>query len=459
MNENIMPTFTKFRHHDPAVSNSRQTLEYRKHLILSEVRKKENSRVEVSSSKESILRDIEEFQCDRELVAALHDALRHIIENCEKVQKIRTLKKLNELYNGQILLKENIDCFVNLSNHELTPSEIEYLNLGLNYHIQPKYDKLHKATEIEMLFNQLTELESKNTITIDPRLVNQLAAESGKHRNTKYKSSVTPSLREAAKTLKSNEELIIRKADKSSVYVLLDKSEYFEKLNDILSDTTKFQKISRDPTTQLKQEANKLISTLNAAQGDVHMPTIVGDFSPGYLYCNVKIHKPGNPLRPIISQVLTPTYNLAKTLNRIITPFIPAQYMSKSTNDFVDLLHSSNTQGMIASLDVESLFTNVPIDKTIDIILEHAYNSDELTPPKIPKDILKQLLELCTKKAPFRSPEGGLYLQIGGVAMGSPLGPTFANFYMGHLEQMILSNDNDPPSIYTRYVDDIFFAN
>ena len=74
----------------------------------------------------------------------------------------------------------------------------------------------------------------------------------------------------------------------------------------------------------------------------------------------------------------------------------------------------------------------------------------------MPKEILKQLLELCTKKAPFRSPGGGLYLQVEGVAMGSPLGPTFANFYMGHLEEQVLLNNNNAPSIYGRYVDDIF---
>ena len=64
----------------------------------------------------------------------------------------------------------------------------------------------------------------------------------------------------------------------------------------------------------------------------------------------------------------TPTYKLAKALNKIITPFIPNQYSLQSTNDFIDLIHSSNSQGIIASLDVESLFTNVPIDQTIEII-------------------------------------------------------------------------------------------
>ena len=48
-----------------------------------------------------------------------------------------------------------------------------------------------------------------------------------------------------------------------------------------------------------------------------------------------------------------------------------------------------------------------------------------------------------------------MYLQIEGVAMGSPLGPLFANFYMGHLEEQVFS-ENRTPHIYARYVDDIF---
>jgi len=130
--------------------------------------------------------------------------------------------------------------------------------------------------------------------------------------------------------------------------------------------------------------------------------------------------------------------------------------MLKSTNDFIDLLQSNNCDGIIASLDVESLFTNVPIDATIEIILQHAYHHSTVPPPKIPKEILKQMLELCTKEAPFRSPSGGLFLQVEGVAMGSPLGPTFANFYMGHLEEQVFSVESLKPSLYARYVDDIF---
>ena len=40
--------------------------------------------------------------------------------------------------------------------------------------------------------------------------------------------------------------------------------------------------------------------------------------------------------------------------------------------------------------------------------------------------------------------------------MGSPLGPTFGNFYMGHVENTILENSSITPRLYARYVDDIF---
>ena len=161
-------------------------------------------------------------------------------------------------------------------------------------------------------------------------------------------------------------------------------------------------------------------------------------------------------MRPIISQIPTPTYDLAKRLNKIITPYAPSKYTLKSSNDFVDLLQTSKNRGIIASLDIESLFTNVPIDTTIQIILDNVFDNPCLPPPKISKEILRQLLELCTKESPFRCPLGNLYIQTEGVAMGSPLGPTFANFYMGDLERKVLDNSLHKPNIYARYVDDIF---
>ena len=296
----------------------------------------------------------------------------------------------------------------------------------------------------------LLQLETTKPISLKPELADQLRCESTKHRNTKHQSIINQANKEAALNLPNNKDIEIRKADKSANYVILNKCDYIDKLNAILSDSSKFKNIKKDPTNLLKQKANKLIETLNSAKGDPKLAKIVGDYKPGYIYGNVKTHKANNPLRPIISQIPTPTYNLAKSLNKIISPYIPKEYMLTSSNDFIDLLHSSPRNGIVASLDVESLFTNVPIDSTIQIILHHTYNHPSILPPKIPPEILKQLLEVCTKEAPFRSPDNKLYLQIEGVAMGSPLGPTFANFYMGNLENKVLDNLTNKPSIYVR---------
>ena len=464
LQENILPNFTRIRHHDPAVSSTRSTLEYRRYLVEREISEGKKRKLALEDEQRQYLNDIQNHECDSRLKHNVTTELDSILENSDRVCKTRIIKKLNSLYlNGNpgsyhrsLFIKEHKNQFVNFSNYVLDEFEIEFLNLGINCHIQPKYDKLQKSCELEILYQSLLQLESKNAVRINPDLAEQLRCESTKHRNVKHTSILSKPLKDAAQRLKSNNEIVIRKADKSATYVILDRVDYLSKLNVILSDTTKFRKIDRDITAQLKQKANKLIETQNAVTDQLKLNKIIGDYQPGYIYGNVKIHKANNPLRPIISQIPTPTYQLAKSLNKVISPYMPKDYLLSSTNDFIDLLHSSQSEGLIASLDVENLFTNVPIDETIEIILKHVYNNPELGPPKMPKEILKELLELCTKESIFRCPSGNLYQQIDGVAMGSPLGPTFANFYMGNLEQHIFQDSNKRPNLYARYVDDIF---
>ena len=108
------------------------------------------------------------------------------------------------------------------------------------------------------------------------------------------------------------------------------------------------------------------------------------------------------------------------------------------------------------SLDVESLFTNVPVHRTIEIICEKVYNHATISPPPIPKHVLQKLLLTCTTEVPFRDIDGKMYVQIDGVTMGSPLGPTFANFFMSEVETRALDNIDEILEVYCRYIDDIF---
>ena len=312
---------------------------------------------------------------------------------------VKTIKKLSGLYGGPLMLPEASDGFLNLSSVELTQNQKELLNLGINCHVQTKYDPLEKKANLEVLYQDIVQLEQNKKIAVHDDLKTLLAAEGRKVKDSTRSALLSDDLRQAARELRDNDAIVIRRADKSSNFVILDKDDYITKMDSILSDKTKFTAVQRNNTKEFQAKVNQLIYAANALIGGVHFEPIIGDYTPGYAYGNVKTHKTGNPLRPIISQVPTPTYQLAKRLNQLITPYLPNQYCLKPTGDFVDIIHSSEPSGIMASLDVESLFTNVPVSETVDIILDCVYNHPTLPPLKLTSNLLKSMLLACTSEA------------------------------------------------------------
>ena len=153
-----------------------------------------------------------------------------------------------------------------------------------------------------------------------------------------------------------------------------------------------------------------------------------------------------------------PSLEPAKYLDDIIQPYMDTNHSLKSADEFLLAIHNRklDSNQILTSLDVETLFTNVPVEPTIKIILDRVYNHPSLPPPCIEKDDLENLLKICTQETPFRFKDQ-IFIQSDGVSMGSPLGPCFANFYMSDLESKLLSqNKISNPVKYFRYVDDIF---
>ena len=288
-----------------------------------------------------------------------------------------------------------------------TEPQKEFLNLGLKCHFQSRNDVIEKKTSIEMLYEDIERLEKEGKVTVNQALRDRLIGESAKLRGNGQSKLLTEELREAAKQLRENSDIVIRRADKTSTYVILDNDTYLKKMEDLLSDKTKFEKLKKDPTDALKVKTNKIIDAANAVVGEIHFSKITGEYNPGYAYGNGKVHKKDNPLRPIIAQVTTPIYRLAKRLNDLLSPYMPTQYSLKSSEELIDLLRNRDMDGMLASLDVESLFTNVPVEQTI-IILDNVYSGNILPPLKIARNILEKLLKVCTLESPFRGPDGTL---------------------------------------------------
>ena len=109
----------------------------------------------------------------------------------------------------------------------------------------------------------------------------------------------------------------------------------------------------------------------------------------------------------------------------------------------------------IVSFDVVSLYTNIPLTETINLVVDRVYSERSTRVPPVPKHIFKKLLNIAT---------GGMFMykdklfkQVDGVAMGSPLGPSLAGFFLGNIEESsVFVNENICPKVYMRYVDDIF---
>ena len=110
----------------------------------------------------------------------------------------------------------------------------------------------------------------------------------------------------------------------------------------------------------------------------------------------------------------------------------------------------------MASLDVELLFTNIPVDETIknandDLFSSYMYRG------KLSKSELYYLLKLGKSESSFIF-DNILYKQTDGVAIGSPLVPTLADAFLCHYQKVWLNScpPEFKPAVYRRYVDDIF---
>ena len=185
---------------------------------------------------------------------------------------------------------------------------------------------------------------------------------------------------------------------------------------------------------------------------------------PARLYATAKTHKfedhsqittDNLKLRPIISTCGTYFYETAKALSKYLVPLAENQHTINNTMDFAEKL-KDQTNEIAFSYDVTSLFTQIPLVKTINHILDPIYKQYKL-PQIASQTIFKCLLERVTKGTVFScSFNGKLYKQVDGCGTGNLLSPTLANIFMCKLEEDMVTPHNLP--FYDRYVDDCFYT-
>ena len=177
-------------------------------------------------------------------------------------------------------------------------------------------------------------------------------------------------------------------------------------MDQIVGDTSKFTLIKPEP-----QKPHPVIQKQNSVNYhiDKYLKGYIDDdilsdirpsgAQPGKMYGMCKVHKTGYPLRPVISMINTPEYKLAKFLDNYIKPNIPTSLSCNSTDSFLDNLKSFSLMPnmKVVSFDVVSLYTNIPLLGTIQIIADSLYDVNSFKTPPFPKESFIKLLTIATQ--------------------------------------------------------------
>ena len=167
--------------------------------------------------------------------------------------------------------------------------------------------------------------------------------------------------------------------------------------------------------------------------------------APARIYGTPKMHKFSSinsfpKLRAIVSSIGIFNYNLARFLCDLLSPLVPNDYSCKDTFSFVSQIKNANlSKKFLVSYDVTSLFTNIPLQETIDIAINLIFNHNPNL--NITKKELKKLFLFATSQTHFIF-NSKFYNQIDGVVMGSPLAPVLANIFMGFYKSKWLNEYN-----------------
>ena len=242
---------------------------------------------------------------------------------------------------------------------------------------------------------------------------------------------------------------VILKPDKGEGVVLIPKQDYTQAMDSLFSDRTKFRPIKTDPTHR------RLISIQNYLRSLVRRGELDKDSyknirprnaKPARAHGLPKIHKAFHQLpkfRPIIDTTGTTHYSVGKFISELLQPLTLNEFTLKDTFDAANRIQAISpalfAEGYeFVSFDVESLFTNVPLQRTLKIIIDRIYNK-KLVKTKLKKSTLRKLTrDTCTKTV--FSCNNKLYEQTDGVSMGGSLGPVLANIIMTEFEHETINN-------------------
>ena len=261
---------------------------------------------------------------------------------------------------------------INLSKQKLLEEENDVLSRGLNFAIVTNHiPKQQILAEVETGIQRLPENKANLIRNQTINILNQ---------KQKMQSNLTSSEIKTLNNLTKNVEIRICKADKGNSTVILDKTDYDQKMLSLLNDESAYRILNRDSTKCIERRLNSFIYNLFKSQRISQMQYYQlrsTDATAPRLYGLPKIHKKDIPMRSMVSFINSPLYNLSKFLCKLLSPLVGnTEFTVKNSYEFVQFLNSIvlEKNECMVSFDVVSLFTNIPVELakkvTFDLLKE-----------------------------------------------------------------------------------------
>lgn len=355
----------------------------------------------------------------------------------------------------------------NISNTQLPNYAKHILSLGPKFSLPiDNYSKIpihNIITSVEAAIKEqpteiANEIRTKVTSTINNHKNHM------KNTNNKLNKKKSQLINDSKKTktfLKNNPQLTIARSDKSNQTIIMDSTTYNNKCLQLLSDQKTYLKIKTDPTNVTQNKNNLLIKDWKNKKYITESTArhlTIHNAQPPKFYALIKTHKQNMPARPIVSNNQAPLYNLSKFLANIMGNIVGhTNYYIKNSFEFKDFIDKVQIPDdyILISLDVTSLYTNIPIN-LIEQIIDSKWQSIEPF-TTLPKDEFQKALKLTLTTNYFQF-EGNFFKQLDGVAMGSPISSIIAQLVMEYAEDQIIDNLDFGILFYKRYVDDCLLA-
>ena len=244
--------------------------------------------------------------------------------------------------------------------------------------------------------------------------------------------------RKALHSLKERQDIVITKAAKGGATVIWDVNNYVDECERQLNNYNFYRKLDHNP---IQDHVNLINNTLDEFKGNNELsPEIADGLKPlepktPRLYMLPKIHKEGNPGRPVVSSVNCHTSKISKFVDYHIQPLakeLPSYV--KDTTDFINKIKDIGplpSNSYLFTMDVSSLYTNIPHNEGLHALREKL---DLRQNKSVSTKVLVTLMTLILTLNNFIF-NGINYLQIKGCAIGTNSSPSFVNIFLGKFEE------------------------